>query len=41
MAVSVAKEEKMREKRDAAFLGWAVVFGFVFIVHIWGYEYQK
>jgi MFS family permease len=29
------------KRRTRAFVGWGVVFVMVFIVHIWGYEYQK
>lgn len=28
-------------RRARAFLGWLIVLGVVFIVHIWGYFYQK
>ncbi|THH04791.1 hypothetical protein EW145_g5258 [Phellinidium pouzarii] len=28
-------------RRARAFVGWAVLFGMVFVVHIWGFFYQK
>lgn len=28
-------------RRTRAFLGWSILFAMVFIVHIWGYFYQK
>ncbi|KAG6853532.1 hypothetical protein C0991_003452 [Blastosporella zonata] len=34
-------DEPRVSRRVRAFSGWAVLFAFVFIVHIWGYFYQK
>lgn len=37
---SVLDRESLR-RRTRAFIGWGMVFAMVFVVHIWGYEYQK
>jgi hypothetical protein len=34
-------DRKTLRRRTRAFIGWGMVFAMVFVVHIWGYEYQK
>ncbi|KAJ7507441.1 MFS general substrate transporter [Mycena galericulata] len=39
--MAVILDMKNVRRRVRAFTGWGLVFVMVFIVHIWGYEYQK
>ncbi|KAJ7755618.1 MFS general substrate transporter [Mycena maculata] len=39
--MAVVLDMKSVSRRTRAFIGWGLVFIMVFVVHIWGYEYQK
>jgi hypothetical protein len=41
LIMAVVLDKKDVSRRTRAFIGWAMVFIMVFVVHIWGYEYQK
>ncbi|KAG9084235.1 hypothetical protein FRC06_004156 [Ceratobasidium sp. 370] len=41
VAIGLLLDSKMLGRRARAFLGWGVLFAMVFIVHIWGYFYQR
>ncbi|KAJ6472643.1 MFS general substrate transporter [Mycena vulgaris] len=41
LIMAVVLDKKNVRRRVRAFTGWGIVFGIVFVVHIWGYEYQK
>lgn len=41
IAIGTLLDQGRFPRRFRAFFGWIVLFVMVFIVHIWGYEYQK
>ncbi|KAG5651846.1 hypothetical protein H0H81_007222 [Sphagnurus paluster] len=41
MAIGTLLDQKRFTRRIRAFSGWTVLFAFVFIIHIWGYFYQR
>ncbi|KAF5377201.1 hypothetical protein D9615_006472 [Tricholomella constricta] len=41
LAIGALLDQKRLTRRVRAFSGWTVLFLFVFLVHIWGYFYQK
>ncbi|KAG8729893.1 hypothetical protein FRC12_020644 [Ceratobasidium sp. 428] len=41
IAIGLLLDSKMLGRRARAFLGWGVLFAMVFVVHIWGYFYQR
>lgn len=41
VAIGLLLDNKVLGRRARAFLGWGVLFAMVFVVHIWGYFYQK
>ena len=41
LAIGFLLDKKNIARRVRAFSGWTVLFAMVFIVHIWGYFYQK
>lgn len=41
MAIGTLLDQKRFTRRVRAFSGWTVLFAFVFIIHIWGYFYQR
>jgi hypothetical protein len=41
VAIGLLLDSKMLGRRSRAFLGWGVLFAMVFVVHIWGYFYQR
>ncbi|KAJ6472645.1 MFS general substrate transporter [Mycena vulgaris] len=41
LIMAVVLDKKNVRRRVRAFTGWGIVFVMVFVVHIWGYEYQK
>jgi hypothetical protein len=40
-AIGFLLDRESYRRRTRAFMGWSILFGMVFIVHIWGYFYQK
>ncbi|KAB5592997.1 hypothetical protein CTheo_3551 [Ceratobasidium theobromae] len=41
VAIGFLLDNKILRRRMRAFLGWSVLFAMVFVVHIWGYFYQR
>jgi ABC-type sugar transport system permease subunit len=41
IAIGLLLDNKILGRRARAFLGWGVLFAMVFVVHIWGYFYQR
>jgi hypothetical protein len=39
--VGLILDQKRFRRRTRAFVGWSVLLGLIFVVHIWGYFYQK
>ncbi|KAF8060872.1 MFS general substrate transporter [Lyophyllum atratum] len=41
LAIGLLLDQKRFSRRVRAFSGWSILFLFVFMIHIWGYFYQK
>jgi hypothetical protein len=41
LSIGFLLDQKSLTRRVRAFVGWGVLFVFVFFVHVWAYFYQK